>query len=148
MKIIKIFFALCLCLGLFACASQITTRSSLTTTVYLADKATIMDSYIKVIQSLDHYMIKLKTENRLDVKYSHPSIVMGSATVKTDFIEKTGLTSEGKQVTGVDIVYTDITPLFSQDTTFSGADIIDRIRIAFNNYMKFKGIKYYVIENQ
>jgi hypothetical protein len=60
---------------------------------------------------------------------------MGSASVRVKFIVAYRLTKSQKSLKGIGIVYRDVTPFFSQDTTFSGVDIIDRIKVSFDDYM-------------
>jgi len=125
-----------------ACTSQITTENTLITTLYLAEKPTVMADYEKVIQSMDKYEIKSSSENQILVKYDPDGLLMGSASVQADFNITSGLTIDGLRTTGVEIIYTDMTGFWSQDTSFGGADIIDRITSSVNEYMKFKEVEY------
>lgn len=125
-----------------ACTSQITTENSLVTTVYLTEKSTLMEDFAKVAQSMDKYEINSISDNQIEVMYDPDGLLMGSATVQADFKIKSGLTKDGRSVTGVEIIYTDVTGLFSQDTAFGGADIIDRLTYSINEYMEFKEVKY------
>ena len=147
-QIIKMIVALCVPLVFASCASQVSTKSSLITTVYIAQKREVMTSYAKAVKGMEHYTVDAKqwTKNRVMVKYDPAGLLMGSATVQADFSIKSGLTGDGRKATGVEVIYTDVTPFFSQDSTFSGADIIDRVKSALNDYMDYKGIKYYRIK--
>lgn len=140
--IIQSMAAILVAFSVSACTSQITTESSLITTLYVENQPTLMEDFKKVAQSMDKYEIKSSSPSQIVVRYDPDGLLMGSATVKADFQVSSGFTSDGRPVTGVEIIYTDATALFSQDTSFGGADIIDRLTFALNEYMDFKEVEY------
>lgn len=125
-----------------SCASQISTENSLITTIYMVEKSELTKDIQTVVNGLENYSITFKSSDEAVINYDPSNILMGSASVRVNFIVATGLTKTQKSLRGIELVYRDITPFYSQDTTFSGADIIDRINNSFNDYMDFKGVIY------
>lgn len=132
---------------LAGCASQITTSNSLVSTIYKVDKKELMQRYEEVILSLDNYSIRSKTNGQIVVEFAPPPrLVMGTGRVRAEFASETGIRNDGKEESGVNIVYTDITPFFSQDTSFTGADVIVQIKSALEGYLDFKKIEYHQVQ--
>ena len=144
--VMKIISAACIVSLLTACISQITTKNSLISSVYVAKQSEVVDAFVKVVHGMENYSINFKTGDVAIVKYNPPGLFMGSASVRVNFAIASGMTSDGQNVTGTELVYTDVTPLMSQDTTFSGADIIVRLKSSFDEYMEFEGVKQYRIQ--
>ena len=108
----------------------------------MVEKSELAKDLETVVNSLENYSITFKSANEAVVNYDPSNLLMGSASVRVNFFVATGLTSTQKKLDGIELVYRDVTPFFSQDTTFSGADIIDRIKNSFNDYMDYKGVIY------
>jgi hypothetical protein len=142
----KLIYSAIFYLSLTSCASQITTANSLITTVYVAKQSEVMESLKKVVGSMENYYLIPKNKNEIIVQYDPSNPVMGSASVLISFVLASGLKSDGESVTGIELVYTDVTPLLSQDTTFSGADLIDRLKSPLDDYLHFKRIQKYQIQ--
>ena len=140
--IIQSMAAILVAFSVSACTSQITTESSLITTLYVEEQPAVMEAFKEVVQSMDKYEIKSSSPSQIVVKYDPDGLLMGSAKVQVDFQVSSGFTSDGRTIKGVEITYTDVTGLFSQDSAFDGADIIDRLTFALNEYMDFKEVKH------
>ena len=143
---VKLIYTTVFLFSLTSCASQITTANSLITTVYGAKQSEMMESLKKVVGSMENYYLIPRSENEVIVQYDPSNPVMGSASVLISFVLASGLKSDGGSVTGIELVYTDVTPFLSQDTTFSGADLIDRLKSPLDDYLHFKGIQNYQIQ--
>lgn len=141
-NVIKFSYIIVIIWLISSCSSQISTENSLITTIYMAEESELNKDLQTVVEGLENYSIIFESPSEAIVNYDPSNILMGSASVRVDFIVATGLTMSQKKFKGIELVYRDITPFFSQDTTFSGADIIDRIKNSFNDYMDFKGVIY------
>jgi hypothetical protein len=139
---IKFIYIIVISLCISSCASQVSTKNSLITTIYTADKSELTRDLQTVINGLENYSITFNSADEAVVNYDPSNLLMGSASVSVKFIVASGLTKTQKSLKGIELVYRDVTPLFSQDTTFSGADVIDRIKISFDDYMDYKGVTY------
>lgn len=131
---------------LSGCASQISTSNKLVTTIYNEQSDILVANFQETVSSMDNYTIESSDNNILYVEYDPANIMMGSAKVKVEFREVDGMTKAGERVNGIELVYTDITSFFSQDTTFSGADIIDRINQSFVDLASYKEIEHFTVK--
>ena len=94
----------------------------------------------EVVAGMKNYKFTSKSQTEALIKYNPSNPMMGSATVQVRVSQSAGMTKEGKQLTGTELVYTDVTPLMSQDTSFGGGDIINQLKSSFNEYAQFKGM--------
>jgi hypothetical protein len=141
-NIVKFIYIVVISLSISSCASQVSTENSLIATIYTADKSELTSNLKTVVNGLENYSITFNSADEAVINYDPSNILMGSASVRVNLIVAYGLTKTQKNLKGIELVYRDITPFYSQDTTFSGADIIDRIKNSFDDYMDFKGIAY------
>jgi hypothetical protein len=122
------------------CASQITTANSVITTICQTTQPVMMNLLREVVAGMNNYKLTQKSQTDAIVKYNPSNPLMGSATVQVRASQAAGMTKEGEQLTGIELIYTDVTPLMSQDTSFGGEDIISQLKSAVDEYTKFHGI--------
>lgn len=127
------------------CASQITTSNSVITTVCEVPQADMLGTMREVVAGMRNYTYKPKSATAASVKYNPSNPMMGSATVQVQASPASGLSKEGQRVTGFELVYTDVTPLMSQDTAFGGGDIIALLKSSFDELAQFKGMHCVVV---
>jgi hypothetical protein len=123
-----------------SCASQITTSNSILTTVCETSESEMIGSLREVVVGMKNYKFTAKSQTEALVKYNPSNPIMGSATVQVRASPASGLTKEGKRLSGVEFVYTDVTPLMSQDTSFGGGEIISLLKSSFDELAQFKDI--------
>jgi hypothetical protein len=128
------------------CASQITTANSVVTTVCDTSQPAMMASLREVVGGMNHYRFTAQSETDALVKYDPSNPVMGSATIRVHVAQASGTTREGQRLGGVELIYTDVTPLMSQDTSFGGGDIINQLKSAVDEYAKFQGLACTVVK--
>lgn len=121
------------------CASQITTSNSVITTVCEAQPADMMGMLREVVRGMKNYTFTAESPTVARVKYNPSNPLMGSATVQVRALQATGMNKAGQRVTGVELTYTDVTPLMSQDISFGGGDIIGPLKSAVAEYAEFEG---------
>lgn len=121
------------------CASQITTANSVITTVCDATPPEMFGVLREVVGGMKNYRFTEKSPTEALVKYNPSNPLMGSATVAVRASPATGITKDGLRVTGVELTYTDVTPLMSQDTAFGGGDLIGQLKSAVAEYAEFQG---------
>lgn len=121
------------------CASQITTANSVIATVCDASPPEMLGMLREVVGGMKSYKFTAKTPTEALIKYNPSNPLMGSATVQVRASQATGSTKDGLRVTGVELTYTDVTPLMSQDTAFGGGDIIGQLKAAVAEYAGFQG---------
>ena len=138
------YFAMLIAAGAAAlgtgCASQITTANSVITTACQATAPQMMDLLREAVGGMAHYKFTAQSATEAKVKYNPANPLMGSATIQVRALQATGTSKEGQRVTGVELIYTDITPLMSQDTAFGGGDIISQLKTAVSENAEFQGV--------
>lgn len=121
------------------CASQITTSNSVITTICEATPAEMMGMLRTVVGGMKNYRFIAESPSVARVKYDPSNPLMGSATVEVKALQATGTNKDGVRVDGVELTYTDVTPLMSQDISFGGGDIIGPLKSAVAEYAEFQG---------
>lgn len=121
------------------CASQITTSNSVITTICEATPAEMMGMLRTVVGGMKNYRFIAESPSVARVKYDPSNPLMGSATVQVKALQATGTNKDGVRVDGVELTYTDVTPLMSQDISFGGGDIIGPLQSSVAEYAEFQG---------
>lgn len=124
---------------LAGCASQITTANSVITTICQAQPTDMMGMLREVVGGMKNYRFTAESPTTARVKYNPSNPLMGSATVEVRALQAAGMDKAGQRVTGVELTYTDVTPLMSQDTAFGGGDIIGQLKSSVAEYAEFEG---------
>ena len=127
------------------CASQISTSNAVITTVCEVQQADMLGTLREVVAGMRNYSYTPKSATVALVKYDPSGPLMGSATIQVQASPASGLTREGQRVTGFELVYTDVTPLMSQDTSFGGGEIIALLKSSFDELAQFKGMHCVVV---
>ena len=122
------------------CASQITTANSIITTACQATAPEMIDLLREVVGGMNHYKFTAQSATEGKVKYNPANPLMGSATIQVRALQAIGMSKEGQRVTGAELIYTDVTPLMSQDTAFGGGDIISQLKTAVSENAEFHGV--------
>jgi hypothetical protein len=96
--------------------------------LYLTDPDTMRSILIETIDAMDDYEVKNTTSNMVTAFYNPTNPFFGSATIDIVITPASGRTYEGDTVRGMELIMIDKTRWFSEDTSFSAADIMSLIK--------------------
>ena len=93
--------------------------------LYLTDASKLMEIITNTIRGMKGYrIVEQKNSSYLTVRYDPSNPFFGSATIKMQLLSSEGLDINNQKHTGIEIIMTDTTRWYSEDTSFSAGDIM------------------------
>lgn len=135
-------------LGGCASTQPISSESSRFAEIYMTDTATALSLVDTALSGMKGYTIQDRGHNFLVVKYDPGGVFMGSATMKVSSNTVKGRDGDGNIKVGSELLFVDMTPWYSEDTSFTGANIISLLEKQVQKAANFKKIPFFTIQKE
>lgn len=124
MKIFRLLFVILMLLMAGCMTPPISTFNSSYGKLYLTDTSKLMEIITNTVRGMKGYSIAEQQNSYLTIRYDPSNPFFGSATIKMQLLSSEGYDINNQKHTGIEIIMTDMTRWYSEDTSFSAGDII------------------------